>query len=312
MTIFLKPKCIVSGGSGFVGSHLVDVLLEDDWDVTVIDTRQPIQSVKWLPLDIRQNLGKSLYGYDFVFHLAAVANARKCSENPILCADLNIKGTLNLLDAARLANVKRFVLASSVWVAGIQVGKIIDENSLFDLSKLNTIYGASKLTQENLCVAYKAEYGIPNYTILRYGTLFGERMWNGLVVRAFLEMANSYGVINIMGNGEQTREFLHVKDLCKAHLGVVNEKTENKTYYLTGDFPISINTIAQEVIKFYPAKIRYIPQRRIEPQFSKVNNSKAKHDLSWEIETSFTDGIKKCFEWWNSLTPEERIHDYWC
>jgi nucleoside-diphosphate-sugar epimerase len=137
-------------------------------------------------------------------------------------------------------------------------------------------------------------------------------MWRGLVVRALMQMAKSSGVINIMGDGKQTREFMYVGDLCEAQSSIIEEKTANKTYYLTGDNPISVESLAKEVVKYYPAKIEYIPQGRVEPKLTSVNNEKVKKDLNWSPRTSLEDGIKKCVEWWESLSPAEKEEDYWC
>jgi len=307
-----NPKCLVTGGSGFIGSHLVEVLIDYGWDVTILDIRKPQTKTNWLQLDIRSDLSNTLMDYDIVFHLAAIANARKCSENPVECHSVNINGTLNLLNAAKRAQVKRFVLASSAWLAGIQKGKLVHENSPIDMTKLNTLYGYSKLAQENLCIAYKAEYGAPDYTILRYGSPFGERMWKGLVVRAFLEMASTKNTIKIMGDGKQQRDFLYVKDLCRAHTKILKKITANKIYYLTGDKSIDITTIAKEIIKYYPAIIEYVPSTRNEPVLPKINNSLSKKELRWKINTTFKTGIKRCYEWWDRLSLKDREDDYWC
>lgn len=259
-------KICVTGGSGFIGSHLVQKLLDKGYDVSVLDLRKPVQDVEWLRKDIRDDLGNIFSNFNLVFHLAALANARKSSEDPKLCHDMNIKGTLNVLNAALKGDVERVLLASSSWVCGAQEGDVVNERSPFHLDNINTIYGASKIGQELLCFSFYSEYKGPKYTVFRYGIPYGERMWRGLVVRAFMEMAERTGVLSIMGDGKQFREFMYVGDLVEGHLHALKPVAENKIYNLTGGRPITIEEIAKEVVKHFPAKIDYIPQARVEPR----------------------------------------------
>jgi UDP-glucose 4-epimerase len=305
-------RVLVTGGSGFIGSHLVARLLTEGHDVSVLDLRRPVQDVNWLQKDIREDLGTSFSDFDVVFHLAALANARKSSDDSRLCFEINVRGTLNVLGAALKANVGRVLVASSTWVSGAQEGDIVNEKSPFHIEDINTIYGASKISQELLCFAFQSEYRGPNYTILRYGIPYGERMWKGLVVRAFMEMAERTGIISIMGDGKQFREFLYVGDLAEGHLHALIPKAMNKVYNLTGGRPVTIEEIAQEVVKHFPAKIEYIPQARVEPKIKRVHNWLAENELGWVPCTSLADGISRCAEWWKSLGSEEKNEEYWC
>ena len=211
-------KICVTGGSGFIGSHLVQKLLEKGYDVSVLDLRKPVQDVEWIQKDVREDLGSVFADYTYVFHLAALANARKSSEDPVLCYDMNVKGTLNVLNAALKGDVERVLVASSSWVCGAQEGDMVNEKSPFQLEHINTIYGGAKIGQELLCFSFYSEYKGPKYTVFRYGIPYGERMWRGLVVRAFMEMAERAGILSIMGDGKQFREFMYVGDLADAHL----------------------------------------------------------------------------------------------
>jgi UDP-glucose 4-epimerase len=302
----------VTGGSGFIGSHLVQKLLDEGHRVSVLDLRKPVQDVEWFRRDIREDLGTAFSNFDVVFHLAALANARKSSDDSRLCYEINVKGTLNVLGAALKANVGRVLVASSSWVSGAQEGDVVNEKSPFNLEDINTIYGASKISQELLCFAFQSEFKGPHYTILRYGIPYGERMWKGLVVRAFMEMAERTGIISIMGDGKQFREFLYVGDLGEGHLHALLPKAENKIYNLTGRRPVTIEEIAKEVVKHFPAKVEYIPQARIEPKIKRVHNWLAENELGWVPRTSLADGIAKCAEWWKSLSDEQKNEEYWC
>jgi UDP-glucose 4-epimerase len=305
-------KICVTGGSGFIGSHLVQKLLDKGYDVSVLDLRKPVQDVEWIRKDIREDLGNVFSDVDFVFHLAALANARKSSEDPKLCHELNIRGTLNVLNAALTGDVERVLLASSSWVCGAQEGDVVNEMSPFRLDHINTIYGASKIGQELLCFSFYSEYKGPKYTVFRYGIPYGERMWRGLVVRAFMEMAEKMRVVSIMGDGKQFREFMYVGDLAEGQLHALKPVAENKIYNLTGGRPITIEDIAKEVVKHFPAKIDYIPQARVEPKIKRVHNWLAENELGWVPKTTLEDGIAKCAEWWRTLSDEQKLEEYWC
>ena len=304
-------KCLVTGGSGFIGSHLVQKLLEQGHEVAALDLRKPVQDVEWLKQDIRDDGNLNLKGFEVVYHLAAVANARRCSELPGFCCATNVLGTLNVVQAVLRDDVERIILASSSWVAGAQVGDTITEGNPFNLTDINTIYGGSKLGQEMVCYSHMGEFKGPSFTILRYGIPYGERMWRGLVVRAFMEMAEKTGTINIMGDGKQYREFLYVGDMCEAQVLALCPVAKNKVYNLTGNRPVTVEELGKEVIKHIPAEIEYIPQARVEPKLKRIQNGLAKSELGWSPCTTLAEGVTKCVEWWKSLSEEQKREKYW-
>ena len=303
--------CLITGGSGFIGSHLAQKLQENGHDVAVLDNRKPRFDVEWIEHDVRAELDGQLKGFDVVYHLAAVANARKSFENPSLAFSITVQGTLNVLHAALKGGVQRVFLASTSWVAGAQVDATVEESTPFNLSDTNTIYGATKLSQEMAFYSFHSEFKGPDYTILRYGIPYGERMWKGLVVRAFMDMAEATGTINIMGDGKQYREFLYVKDLCDAHILALDPIATNKIYNLTGDRPITVEELAKEVIRYFPAEIDYIPQARVEPKLKRIKNDLAKTELGWMPGTPLGEGIQRCYEWWRTLDSAEKKEGYW-
>lgn len=304
-------RCLVTGGSGFIGSHLVQKLLAAGHEVAVLDLRKPLMDVEWITCDVRDDLGDTFNGFEAIYHLAAISNARKASEYPDLAYAVNVIGTLNVLQAARRSDVDRVLLASSSWLAGAQTGDVIEEGAPFRLTDINTVYGAAKLSQETLCYSFFSEFGGPSYTIMRYGIPYGERMWKGLVVRAFMDMAQRFGVVNIMGDGKQYREFLYVGDLCDAQVRALDPVGSNKVYNFTGERPITVEELAQQVIQHFPAQIDYVPQARVEPKLKRIKNNSAKSELSWTPSTSLEDGIKYCVDWWRSLNDAEKQAEYW-
>lgn len=305
-------NCLVIGGSGFIGSHLVQKLLDSGHTVTVLDLRKPIQDVEWRCVDIRTGADAlDLKGFESVYHLAAISNARRCSEIPDLCYTTNVLGALHVAQAALRDDVERVLLASSSWLAGAQVGDTTVEDSPFNLMDVNTVYGASKLGQEMVFYSHLGEFKGPSFTILRYGIPYGERMWRGLVVRAFMEMAEKTGSITIMGDGKQYREFLYVGDMCDVQVLALNPIAKNKIYNLTGNRPITVEELGKEVIKHIPAEIEYVPQARVEPKLKRIQNNLAKTELNWQPSTSLSEGVMKCVEWWRSLSEDQKKEKYW-
>lgn len=305
-------KVLITGGSGFIGSHLAQSLKSvGDIIVDVLDVRKPPKEVfcfvnKWIKKDIRLPLYDVINNYDAVYHLAAIANARACGENPKRAYEINVLGTFNVADACLKNEIPRVLYASSSWVAGLQVGEVVTETSPFQLHKMNTIYGATKLSGELIFRSMFVELGGPKYTIMRYGVPYGERMWNGLVVRAFLYQAEKFGVISIFGDGLQGRNFIYVDDMCKVQTLLLDERCENKTYNLGSPRFVTVKEIAEEVIKYYPAKINYITQARVEPKLKNVSSNKVLKELNWKQETCLSEGIRKCVDWWETLSSREK------
>lgn len=294
-------KVLVVGGSGFIGSHLVEELIASGYYVHVLDVRKPHINVNWINKDIRDNLYDVVKGYKAVYHLAAIANARVCGQLPRKAYEINVLGTFNVADACRKNDIPRVLYASTTWMAGLQMGKVVAEKDPFEVHEMNTIYGATKLTGEMIFYSMFSECKAPKYTIMRYGIPYGERMWEGLVVRAFMLQAEKYGKITIFGDGLQGRNFLYVRDMCKAQVALLDERAENEIYNLGSKEFITIREIAEEVAKHIPAEISYITQARVEPKLKNVSSEKVYKDFGWRPGTSFSDGIEKCVEWWRDL-----------
>src|SRR5262245_34164993 len=186
-------RIAVTGGSGFIGSHVVDKLLDAGHTVVVIDMRPPHRPdalfVRGDVLD-PEALRKGLRDCDVVFHLAGVANVNDAAADPVRTADLNVTGTANVWQIARECSVKRAVLASTVWVYGAASGTAneVDETAAFDLSRTDHIYTSSKVAAELVVHSFHHLYG-QEFTILRYGIPYGPRMRDELVIARFVDNA---------------------------------------------------------------------------------------------------------------------------
>lgn len=295
--------CVVTGGAGFIGSHVVDKLKDAGHEVTVIDHRvKPRRGdVKYKDVDIVDfaSVLSAIRGADAIFHLAAVSNVNVAFEQPVYCVKLNAIGTSNILEAARVNGAKRVVLASTVWVYGAAESNEVDEYSPFQLRRPGHIYSSTKIASELFCHDYWNLYKQP-FTILRYGIPYGPRMRDELVIPIFLKKAFSGQPITIAGDGSQYRNFIYVEDMAKAHVLALSERAENKVFNLEGVQKVSIKDIAETINKLLggDVKIEYVPARAGDFAGKEVSREKAKKVLEWEATTSFEEGMKKTVEWY--------------
>jgi len=297
-------KILVTGGSGFIGSHLVKALMEAKHTVDVLDLRKPLFTDNWINKDIRNDLFDVIKGYDAVYHLAAIANAIFCQEVPKKSYEINVMGTFNVANACLKNDIPRLLYASTTWMSGLQVGEEITEYNPFEVHNMNSIYGTTKLSSEMILESMVAEFKAPSYTIMRYGIPFGERMNIGLVVREFMYQAEKFKTLTIFGDGNQGRNFLYVGDMCEAQVKLLDNKAENKIYNLASEKIITVRELADEIKKHYPIKITYIPQARVEPKIKNVSSEKMFNDFGWKPKTNLDKGIELCVNWWRELDPK--------
>src|SRR3954466_13693777 len=226
----------VTGGSGFIGTHVVDALLDAGCVVRVLDPKPPHRAdAEWVPVDVLDTGGltEAVTGADVIFHLAAIADVNDVIADPTLAIQVNTLGTARMLEAARRADAGRVVLASTVWVYAATTGDEVDEDTLFDPNTDRHLYVTSKVAGEMACRDYHTLYGRP-YTILRYGIPYGPRMRDKLVIAAFIKRALSGEPLRIDGDGRQERYFVYVEDLARAHVLALDPSAENRTYNLDG------------------------------------------------------------------------------
>ncbi len=292
----------VTGGAGFIGSHVVDQLVGAGHEVVVIDHgRCPHRNdVRYVNADICdfESVRAATEGCDYIFHLAAVSNVGAALNDPVECVRVNVLGTASMLEAARRNHVRRFILASTVWVySGSRNGFVREDSPLWILDA-GHVYTSSKISAEMLCHDYLRLYRQP-FTILRYGIPYGPRMRDELVISIFLRKALSGQPLTLSGDGRQFRNFIYVEDLAAAHTLVLDPKAENQTYNLEGEERISVRQIAETIDHMLGGGVRveYGPARLGDYSGKEISSEKARAELGWEATTSFEAGMQRTLAW---------------
>lgn len=296
-------KTVVTGGSGFIGSHVVDALVEAGHEVTVIDHRvKPHRDdVRFEDVDLMDfsSVLTATRGAEHVFHLAAVSNVNVAHKYPVYATGLNVMGTAHALEAARLNGVQRFYLASTVWVYnGAPNGIAVDETVPFYLNGAGHIYTSSKIAAEMICHNYQQLYGLP-VTILRYGIPYGPRMREELLMPIFIRKALRGEPLTVSGKGDQFRKFLYVTDLARAHLLAMDERAANETYNIEGARRVTVLEVAEGIREILGEQVRieFVPARAGDFPGKEVSFEKARRELGWEPLIEFKEGLRRTVDW---------------
>lgn len=296
-------KAIVTGGSGFIGSHVVDVLKDAGYEVTVVDYhstphRQDVGFENVYLMDLSSVLSATR-GASHIFHLAAVSNVNYAYKYPVYTTALNVVGTANILEAARINGGARVYLASTVWVYnGSPNGIAIDESTPFYLDGAGHIYTSTKMASEMICHNYAKLYNVP-FTVLRLGIPYGPRMREELLIPIFIKKALQGQPLTISGKGSQYRNFIYVRDLAEAHVLAMSERAINQTYNLEGLQKITVLEVAEGIKKILGdrVKIEFVPERPGDFGGKEVSAEKAKMELGWTPTVQFEDGLCRTVNW---------------
>ena len=296
-------KVVVTGGSGFIGSHVVDVMIESGHDVTVIDHRvRPHRpDVRFEDVDLMDlsSVLTSTRGAEHIFHLAAVSNVNHALKYPVYTATLNVVGTANILEAARLNGARRFYLASTVWVYnGAPGGDAVDESTPFYLDGAGHIYTSTKMASEMVCHNYGQLYGVP-FTVLRYGIPYGPRMREELLIPVFIKKALAGEPLTVSGTGDQYRKFIYVRDMAEGHVLAMNDVAANKTYNLEGARKVTVLEVAEGIRRVLGngVRIEFGPERAGDFAGKEVSGEKARRELGWSPRVDFEEGIRLTVDW---------------
>ena len=299
-----KLKSIVTGGAGFIGSNLVDRLVENGHKVIVIDnfvsgkkdnlSHHSKKNVRIIKSDISNNkkLYKHFKGVDYVFHLAGLAEIVPSIENPRKYFMNNTLGTLNILEAAKQVKIKKFIYAASSSCYGTPKKIPTKETDKIDTKHP---YAFTKFLGEEAVIKYANFFRMPNISC-RFFNVYGPRLNRtsqyGAVFSNFLTQKKRHKPLTIVGNGRQTRDFIHVDDLTNAFVILAKSNLKNKIYNLGSGKETSINKIASTI----GGKKIFISKRPGDPNRSCANISKIKKDIRWQPKISINEGIRRLFK----------------
>ncbi|MFW9888406.1 MAG: NAD-dependent epimerase/dehydratase family protein [Candidatus Thorarchaeota archaeon] len=291
----------VTGGTGFIGSHVVDSLVDAGHDTRVIDTIPPSRNdVEFVSTNIVnfEELKSALSNLDALFHLAAVSNIVNYAQKPVFSTKVNVEATVNLLEGCLRYDVDRFIFASTVWVYGAAREMIVDESTPISLEGAGHPYTTSKIASELFIQDYVRLYG-QNSTILRYGIPYGPRARRGTVIPVFVERIMAGQNLTIFGDGNSGRNFIYVKDLAEGNVCALSPKAKNEVYNLDGSEEITLNRIARTAIEILGAdvSVEYKEARPGDYINRQVSIEKAKDQLDWEPTTKFEEGLKLYIDW---------------
>ena len=303
-------KVLVTGGSGFIGSHVVDKLKDKGVEVRVYDLVMPtfrddIEYYQGSLLD-RSTLGMAMEGIDIVFHLGAIADVKEVYDDPVYSESINTRGTINVLEASKNGGVLKLVYGSTTWVYSDTDKKFVDEST--PLHAPSHLYTATKIASEYYCQTYFKLYGLKT-TILRYGIPYGPRARDRTVIPVFVRKALNNEPLTIAGDGSQFRNFVYVEDLAEGNVLGACKIADNKIYNLEGDVKISIKDIAETIKKILgDVKIEYIEGRPGDFSGKESSNKKAEEELGWKPKMCFEDGVKKYIDWYQEQLRQKNTN----
>jgi UDP-glucose 4-epimerase len=300
-------KVLVTGGAGFIGSHLVDRLVQEGHEVIIVDNlvtgkrRNINRAARFYKLDVQSWRLERVFRNErpnVVMHLAAQMDVRKSVEDPMFDAQVNILGTLNVLQQAVKHGVRKVVFSSSG-------GAIYGEQETYPapeshVTKPMSPYGLSKLCGEQYLSYYQRTSGI-QVVSLRYANVYGPRQdpeGEAGVVAIFIQkmLNNEQAVIN--GNGRQTRDFVFVEDVVEANLAVMGQDTQGTSNVGTG-VETSINDLFRILIQHTGSTCKEVhgPAKKGEQARSVIDSTRLRHELSWDPKADLSDGLKKTVEY---------------
>lgn len=303
-------RITVTGGAGFIGSHLVDRLIEDGHTVQVIDNlytgnKEFVHSkAQFIELDIRDPKLYSVleeFRPDYIFHEAAQTEVSTSMSDPMLDCDINLMGLINLLNAAVKLDVKKFLMPSSAAVYGNLDTLPLNEEMIGNPS---SFYGLTKLTTEHYLRIYHEAFGLP-YLCYRYSNVFGPRQGNGAeggVISIFAKAIVQGSPIIIYGDGKQTRDFIYVDDVVEANiLGMQHQVTG--IYNVSTGISSSVNLLVDEFrnISGKDIEVVYDKPRLGDIRDSVLATDKSEKELLFTAKYNLHDGLIKTYEYFKTV-----------
>ena len=301
-------KILVTGGGGFIGSHLVDKLIEIGHKVVVIDNLSTGKKenlnpkAKFYKIDICSPKISEIFKKEkiqFVFHLASQINVKKSVENPILDAKINILGSLNIIKIGKEFKIKKIIFSSSGGAVYGEAKKIPTPENYFE--RPISPYGISKLAIENYLKFYRDFFGL-NFISLRLSNVYGPRQnskGEGGVIAIFTDKLLKENQPEIFGDGNQTRDFIYIDDAVSAFVKALQYDGKELIFNIGTQTEISINNLYQKLLKIIGVKIKpqYNLARPGDLKRSCLDISKAKRELKWKPNYNLEEGLIKTVSW---------------
>ena len=312
-----QQKILVTGGAGFIGSHLVDALLNYGHNVICLDSFDNFYPILFKEDNISEHLKSKNYELikgdisdedfiiktfdkiqpEIVIHLAAKAGVRPSVENPISYENTNIKGTLNLLEASVKNGVKKFINGSSSSVYGLNESIPFKESDSLNL--IASPYAATKLATEAFCHTFHNIYKLPIIN-LRFFTVYGPRQRPDLAIRKFMTRILHNEPIPIYGDGGTSRDYTYVKDIVSGILKAIEYKDKDYDIFNLGNSsPIKLIDLVRKIEKAIgkEAIIKFEPMQKGDVPITYADVSKSKKLLGYDPHTNLDDGLSAMAKW---------------
>ena len=312
-------KIVITGGAGFIGSHIAESCVKDGYEVVVVDNLDdyysPELKKKNIDCTLRSGDATLIRGdvtdidllrtvidkdTEYVFHEAAQAGVRISVENPFKPNDVNVLGTLNVLQASLEADVERVINASSSSVYGKVEYLPFDEKHP---TQPVSPYGVSKLAAEHYCRVFYEVYGLPTVS-LRYFTVYGPRMRPDLAIYIFTGKMLNNEPITIFGDGEQTRDFTYIEDIVNVNMKLLDtDKADGKVMNTGSGNRISVNDLAKNLKEIIgsSSEINYVGVQKGDARHTLADVGLAKELVGYEPVVSVEDGLKMFVEWYKEF-----------
>lgn len=302
---------LVTGGAGFIGTHITKILLESGHDVTVLDN---LSKSKKENVDPKANLiigditdpkavENALEGIDEVIHLAGLIVVPESVKDPILYCQNNVIGTINLLEVMKKKNIKKIIFSSSACVYGTPSQLPITEEAPI---QPDNPYGASKASVESFLQSYNANFGF-DVVILRYFNPYGPGENHDPETHAipnFIKSTLAKKPIPLYWKGEQVRDFIYIEDLARAHTDVLNSKGF-KIYNVGSETGVKIKDVLEKIFKIagYTVPIDDLGKRAGDVEKNFASSKKIEKEVGWKAKTNLEQGLKNTIDYFKSSTP---------
>ncbi|MEA2492384.1 MAG: UDP-glucose 4-epimerase [Thermoleophilaceae bacterium] len=306
-------KVLVTGGAGFIASHVVDALIDAGHEPRIIDViESPWHDQAELDTFIGdltdlEAVKHATRGCDAIAHLGAIADVNHVAADPIYAERVNSGGTANVLEAARSEGVGRVIYASTIWVYDGCTADTVDEESLLGLPRHP--YTAQKIAGEMYCTSYAELYDV-DYTILRFGIPYGPRARPAAVIPQFFKNALAGRPLTIAGGGEQSRRFTYVGDIARGVVAALAPQARNRVYNLASEETVTIRQLATAVADIVgDTDILHTEGRAGDFRGAEISSARTERELGWRASTSLADGLSLYFDWLTAEAPVDSDPD---